>query len=244
MRIVQISDTHISREHTHRASELRATIQFINQLNPAAEVVVHTGDATHDGTAEEYAIARRLLDELRAPYFVIPGNRDRRAELIEAFADGRHIRSGMEFIQYPIERQHVRLILVDTVQNGSNKGHFCQMRLAHREERLSADALTPPLLFLHPPPFEVSIIPDPFQYEDWAGVEAFGELLARHHQVLGVWSGHVHRNVQTSMGSVFAGTVSCVAKDLRKGAADLSKHELVIVDTNSLRPARRLPSRR
>ena len=228
MQIVQISDTHISREHPARASELAACIQFINRLAPAPDVVVHTGDVAHDGLAEEYAIARRLLDELAAPYFVIPGNRDNRLELIKAFADGRHIRSGMEFVQYPVEHPDARLIFIDTVSNNGNKGHLCGARLAHVEAMLSADASRPSLLFLHHPPFEVGIIPDPFQYENWAAVEAFDALLARHRQVRGVICGHVHRNVQASIGSARASAVSCVAPDLRKGKVSGSNHELAI----------------
>jgi 3',5'-cyclic AMP phosphodiesterase CpdA len=203
-------------------------------LVPAPDVVVHTGDVVHDGMAEEYAIARGLLDELDAPYFVIPGNRDNRLELIRAFADGRHVRSGMEFIQYPVEHPDARLIFVDTVSTDGNKGHLCAARLAEIERMLSADAGRPSLLFLHHPPFEIGIIPDPFQYQDWAAVEAFGALLARHRQVRGVYCGHVHRNVQASIGSIRASSVSCVAPDLRKGKVDVSRHELVIFDTNGI----------
>lgn len=234
MQIAQISDTHVSRVHPARASELAACIQFINRLDPAPDVVVHTGDVAHDGLPEEYATARRLLDELAAPYFVIPGNRDSRPELIKAFADGRHIRSGMEFIQYPVEHPDARLIFIDTVSSNGNKGHLCGARLAHVEAMLSADASRPSLVFMHHPPFEVGIIPDPFQYEDWAAVEAFGAVLARHRHVRGVYCGHVHRNVQASIGSIAARTVSCVAPDLRKGKFDASKHELAIFSTNGL----------
>ena len=234
MRIVQISDTHISREHPARASELAACIQLINRLTPTPDVVVHTGDVAHDGLAEEYAIALGLLDELDAQYVVIPGNRDNRPELIRAFADGRRIRLGMEFVQYPVEHPDARLILVDSVSAGGNKGHLCPTRLAEVERMLSADAGRPALVFVHHPPFEVGIIPDPFQYEDWAAAEAFGALLARHHQVRGVYCGHVHRNVQACIGTIRASTVSCLAPDLRKGKVDLSRHELVILDTSRM----------
>lgn len=234
MQIVQISDTHISLQHPARADELAACVELINQMDPAPDVVVHTGDVAHDGMAEEYAIARRLLDQLEAPYFVIPGNRDNRLELIKAFADGRHVRSGMEFVQYAVEHPEARLIFVDTVSNAGNKGHLCDARLADVERMLSSDASRPSLVFMHHPPFEVATIPDPFQYEDWSAVEAFGALLARHRHVRGVYCGHVHRNVQGSVGSISASTLSCAAPDLRKGKADVRKHELAVFNTNGL----------
>jgi 3',5'-cyclic AMP phosphodiesterase CpdA len=230
MRIVQISDTHISREQPSRGEELAATVYFINRLDPAPDIVVHTGDVAHDGLAEEYAIARRQLDALRVPCLVIPGNRDNRLELIKAFADGRLIRQDMAFVQYAVELPDVRLVFADTASGTSNKGHLCAARLAEIDRMLSAETSRPTLLFLHHPPFEIGIIPDPFQYEDWAAVEAFTALLARHPQVRGVHCGHVHRNVRATIGTCAASTVSCVAPDLRKGAPTGQKHELAIFD--------------
>lgn len=219
MRIVQISDTHISREHQSRTADLKRCIEAINALDPQPDIVVHTGDVAHDGHPDEYGIARKLLDKLSVPYFVLPGNRDNRQELIRTFQDGRHIRAGMDFVQYSVESFEARLVFLDTASRKSNKGRFCQDRLAHAERLLSGETTRPTLVFLHHPPFEVGTIPDPFQFESWAEVEALEALLAKHDGVRRVICGHVHRNVEGTVGSVPAIAISCTAVDLRKGDA-------------------------
>lgn len=232
MRIIQISDTHISRDHPSRTADLERCVHYVNALDPQPDVVVHTGDVVHDGLAEEYDVARRLLDNLSAPYFVIPGNRDNRNELIKAFADGHHIRHGMDFVQYSVERFEARLILADTVSRTSNKGRLCPDRRAHIESMLAADTTRPSCLFLHHPPFEVAVAPDPFQFELWSDVTTLAAQLGKHRQISGVFCGHVHRNVQAVLGSVQASTVSCVAIDLRKGNKEASNCDLPTFHTH------------
>ncbi|MGI9388174.1 MAG: metallophosphoesterase, partial [Methyloligellaceae bacterium] len=92
MRIIQLSDSHLSNDKPSRAVELEACIAYIKSLQPQPDAIVHTGDIAHDGDVEEYETARRLLDRLTVPYFVLAGNRDNRSNLIKVFADGTHIR--------------------------------------------------------------------------------------------------------------------------------------------------------
>ena len=62
MRIVQISDSHISVKNPARTADLANCIMAINDISPAVDLVVHTGDIVHDGLREEYATVRQLLD--------------------------------------------------------------------------------------------------------------------------------------------------------------------------------------
>jgi 3',5'-cyclic-AMP phosphodiesterase len=215
MRIIQISDSHISRDHLERGQDLEALVTHINALDPQPDTVVHLGDVAHNGLAEEYAIARECLDRLRAPLFVVPGNKDRRPEFIAAFADGDHIRPDMAFVQYSVERFATRLVFADTLNATSNKGRLCGERLKHLETLVVVDRSRPTALFLHHPPFAVSIAPDPFQFEDWAEAEAVQALVARHPHVCGLYCGHVHRGMETVIEGAPASIVSSIAFDLR-----------------------------
>ena len=215
MHIIQISDSHISRDHPNRASELAASVAYINSLDHQPDVVVHTGDIAHDGHADEYALARGLMDELVAPYFVLAGNRDKRAQLIDTFADGRHIRGGMEFVQYAVEDFPVRLIVVDTVSTGSHKGSLCDRRLADIDAMLARDTSRPALMFLHHPPFDVPVAPDPFQFESRDEAEDLLARLGRSANVRGIHCGHVHRGYETTIGVIEATVLSCLTSDLR-----------------------------
>src|SRR5579872_7530851 len=62
-----------------------AAVGHLAELNPRPDAVIVTGDLTGHAHPEEYAAARQALDALPAPYFVIPGNHDRRAALLAAF---------------------------------------------------------------------------------------------------------------------------------------------------------------
>ena len=217
MRIIQISDTHISLAQPSRTADLEACVRSINAADPQPDLVVHTGDVAHDGLDEEYAAAKHILDRLRAPYVVMPGNRDRRGALVEAFADSRRIRRGMEFVQYAIDHLEVRLLVLDTHAPDSNKGRLCAARMAGFERMLAADTARPVVVFLHHPPFEVAEIPDPRQFVSWGEAEAFQALVGGEPRIRGVHCGHVHRTIEARIGAVPASTISCVAIDLRKG---------------------------
>ena len=164
LQLVQIWGTHISIDAPQRMSELYNCVQAINQLQVPPELVIHTGDITHNGSSQEYHSAQQLLSQLKVPYFVMAGNRDKRIELLSEFADKRYKLAANGWVQYSIEQYSVRLLMVDTVSEHSNKGQLCAERLQHLEEMLLADTTKPVALFLHHPPYEALGIPDPFQY--------------------------------------------------------------------------------
>jgi len=226
LQIVQISDTHLCHDVPQRLTDLENCVQAINKLEVPPNLVIHTGDVAENGTEKEYRSAQQLLDKLDAPYFVIPGNRDKRAQLRKVFCDKRYQLSARGWVQYSIEDYSVRLIMVDTVSEQSNKGALCNERLQHLEQMLSADTSKPIALFLHHPPYKAEGIPDPYQYENWNDVEKLGSLLARYNNICGMYCGHVHRFIDGSIAGTNASAITCLAGDLRKG--DVSDAERLL----------------
>lgn len=215
LQIVQISDTHISLDFPQRANDLKNCIRAINELEVQPDLVIHTGDIANRGSNQEYHIAQQLLNQLNAPYFVIPGNRDRRAGLLSEFNDKRYQLSAQGWIQYSIEQYPVRLLMIDTLNEQSKKGQLCAERLEHLEIMLLADTTKPAALFLHHPPFEAVEIPDPFQYDNWNDVDRLSALLSRFTNICGVFCGHAHRFIDGAIAGVQASAISCSAGDLR-----------------------------
>ena len=234
MRIIQLSDSHLSSDKPSRALELEACITYINALQPQPDVVVHTGDISHDGLVEDYRVARRLLDVLTAPYFVLAGNKDNRQNLIDVFADGVHIREDMSFVQYAVEDFAARLIMVDTVSTSSNKGQLCETRLDHVQQMLTRDSSRSAVMFLHHPPFQVNVGPEPHNFVDWSQAEALMAELGRHEHLRGIFCGHVHRGFETSIGDVPASVVSSVASDVRWDKPKAAERNLPIFDTHCI----------
>ena len=75
VRFALLSDTHIGSPDGKAEEDLRRSVRDINQLDSIAFVIL-TGDITELGRNEELALARRILDSLRVPYHIIPGNHD------------------------------------------------------------------------------------------------------------------------------------------------------------------------
>lgn len=217
LQIVQISDTHISKDFPARTQDLENCVQTINAMPTQPALVIHTGDVSHDGLSEEYHIAKQQLDKLRSPYFVMAGNRDNRTELLSTFADNSYNLANHEWIQYSVEHLSTRLIMVDTVSTQSNKGLLCEQRMNHLEAMLNADTTKPAVLFLHHPPYEATGIPDPYQYEDWNDVTRLSDLLKRFNNVKTMYCGHVHRYIDGRIADIEASAITCLAGDLRKG---------------------------
>jgi 3',5'-cyclic-AMP phosphodiesterase len=220
MIIAQISDTHIALDTPdadRRISDFERTIADINALDPAPDVIFHTGDVVHNGRPDEYAEAVRILGRAKAPVYVIPGNKDHRANLRAAFADGGYLDPNSDFIDYAVERYPVRLIAVDTLNLRSNKGEFCAERAERLVRMIDAETAKPIAIFAHHPPFEVPVGPDPINFETPEMMERLRRAVQHSARVVAVISGHVHRGTAGRVGSITATVMPSVATSLRKG---------------------------
>src|SRR3954466_2589496 len=54
---------------------LEGLVQHVN-ATPGLELVLVAGDLAELGTREELLAARGILDQLRVPYYTVPGNHD------------------------------------------------------------------------------------------------------------------------------------------------------------------------
>jgi Icc protein len=220
MIIAQISDTHIAldtRDASQRITDFKCTIADINALDPAPDLIVHTGDIVHNGRSDEYAQAIAILATARAPVYVLVGNKDDRKNLRASFADARYLTSDSDFIDYAIESYPVRLIAVDTLNTRSNKGDFCVERANRLSAMISAESTKPIAVFAHHPPFMVPVGPDPINFEAPHMLERLRRTLSQSGRVIAVISGHVHRGTAGQVGAIPATVMPSIATTLRKG---------------------------
>ncbi|MGF1608711.1 MAG: metallophosphoesterase [Kiloniellales bacterium] len=219
MIIAQISDTHILAKSSgeavgaSRAENLRRCVADINRQR--VDVVLHTGDSVHQSSAEEYVHLRELLAELRAPLFMVPGNRDGHDALRAAFGDLSYLPLNGD-LHYAIEDHPVRLVALDSVAAGERKGVFCERRLAWLRGTLAKEPNRPTILFIHHPPFDI----DPHYvggYRRQQDAEALARLVEDHSQVVRLLCGHVHCSHREPWAGTVATTMPSVAVDLRKG---------------------------
>lgn len=72
-KFAQVTDTHVG--GSTGADDLRRTVADLNQSS-AIDFVILSGDVTEFGSDEELALAKQILDSLRLPLYVLPGNHD------------------------------------------------------------------------------------------------------------------------------------------------------------------------
>lgn len=223
MLLAQITDLHMRRDDTPLSGEvvtrpyIASAVDAVNARAPDAVFV--TGDLTDIGTAEEYALLRADLDRLTAPYFVIPGNHDRREELRAAFADHTYLPAEGP-LNWAINDFPVRLIGLDTVVPGAGHGALADTTLAWLDATLRQE-LRPAIVGLHHPPFPTGILGmDRIMCLNGADMAA---VIAEHPHVERVIAGHHHRPVQVR----WAGTLGQIAPSAaHQVALDFSEREM------------------
>jgi Icc protein len=223
MLIAQLTDLHLTAEGARAYGDrvdtnalAAAAVDRINALVPQPDLVIVTGDVTDHGTAQEYAVARGLLDRLRAPVAVMIGNHDER----EAFREGLSGYAGVPadgFIQFVVETRPVRLVALDSTAAGAHHGEFCADRAAWLDARLAEARDVPTIVALHHPPFDTGIAWMDGEGAGWAA--PLLPVLERHPQVVRVICGHLHRPIVCEVGgrivTVAPSVAHQVALDLR-----------------------------
>jgi 3',5'-cyclic AMP phosphodiesterase CpdA len=220
MIIAQISDTHLALDTAdadQRIHDFALAIADINALDPAPDVIVHTGDIVHNGRPDEYAEAVAILAKARAPVYVLAGNKDNRANLRKAFSAPGYLAPDSPFIDHAIEDYPVRLIAVDTLSSASNKGDFCPERERRLIDMIDAETSKPIAVFAHHPPFKVTVGPDSINFETREIMDRLRQALQHSGRVVAVFSGHVHRGTAGHVGRIPATVMPSIATALRKG---------------------------
>lgn len=204
--IGQISDLHVyPAENEDRPYDTNASLQkIIRHLNRRAkqpDMVLITGDIANKGIAEEYLAAKDILADLKAPYYVIPGNHDDREALRDAFRDHSYMTPSQTFIQYTVDHLPLRLVGLDTVIPGSDEGKLCQERLDWLDRTLADEPRRPTLVFMHHP-LLFSRLPDGETPKSTSG-KSFEEVISAHEQVDRIICGHIHRAITREFAGTF-----------------------------------------
>jgi len=210
MLIAQISDLHVEPADAltgrfDTAASLARVIEALNALDTKPDLVLATGDLVNYGTAKEYVALREILARLQLPLFVIPGNHDERGALLAAFSDHDYLPRRRERLAYAFEWGGRRLVGLDSVIPGEDKGELGDGQLHWLDAELTAHAERPTLIFLHHPPIRIGVPAfDEISCIDGPRLE---EVVAKHVHVKGVLAGHIHRVAVAP----FAHTVATVA---------------------------------
>jgi len=213
MLIAHITDSHIELPEPNgagRVADFERVIANINQLERQPDLVIHTGDISHCDRPAEYLQVLSFLQQLPMAFHVIPGNKDSRENMVDAFG----LPQG--FIQQVIDTPDWQLFLLDTLSENSNKGSYCRARLQWLESALAV-ANKPVAIFMHHPSFDMTYNPYPFQFETRENAQEFDRLVAGFDVVKAIFCGHAHRNTTGKVGNIPGMTLTAMSQDRRKG---------------------------
>jgi Icc protein len=209
MRILQLTDTHLygdpSARHYDRidtTAALRAVLERLAGLEDI-DLVLHTGDASDDGTAASYRLLHELLDpftaSLGASLVITMGNHDAPAAYAEVAGPGEHGGPWQD-------RVHAlpsggRVVVLDSSVPGAGYGHLDPEQLDWLGEVLSepAPGEEGTVLAVHHPPL-VAATP----LLRGLDLDGLGDLrpVLRGSDVRAVLSGHYHHVMHGSIAGI------------------------------------------
>jgi len=197
MKIAHISDIHYSKSWMFLRDLFQRCLAMVNEEKP--DVVVITGDVTDFGLVAEFEGVHRALEELAAPYFIVPGNHDARHEgykKFEQFFGDRFFARGHAGYTF---------VGIDSSEPDIDEGHVGREQLRWLEDHLSPRAI----VFLH---HHLVPIPNTGRERNVL-VDAGGVLkMLVAHRVPLVLSGHKHVPWVWNLNGMAvstAGTASC-----------------------------------
>lgn len=197
--LLQLSDLHLGADPSavDPAGSLRAAVEAVLGLPDRPDALLVTGDLSDDGSERSYEQVAELLEPLRLPVHVLPGNHDDRAALRRAFGLAG---AGAEPINYSAELGPLRLVALDSTRPGEDRGELSEETLGWLDAELALQPARPTVLAMHHPPL-VTALP-PFDGICLSAGERAGlaAVLERHRQVRRVLCGHVHRTIVAELG--------------------------------------------
>jgi len=233
--IAQITDIHVGFGPSGGPTEepnllrLRATLERLFDGPHRPDWLVLSGDITEHGDAASFATAAALVAECGVPVLPLVGNHDDRAALLAAFphiapADGgfcHHVAdAGLG----------LRIICLDTLEEGRHGGAFCEDRAQWLAARLAEAPDTPTLIFMHHPPIVSGIAwMDPAPGEPW--MARLAAVLEGQRQVLALHCGHLHRQINARFAGIPLGVTPSVAPQV---ALDLAPIDPALPDGRAL----------
>ncbi|NCP13700.1 MAG: phosphodiesterase [Sphingomonadales bacterium] len=227
MLIAQITDIHVGFAPDEQPEELnltrfRATLARLLDGPNRPELLVLSGDITDHGDVQSFAKTAALLADCPIPILPLVGNHDSRAGLLSAFPQVMPAEGG--FLHYAVEAPlGLRIICLDTLEEGRHGGAFCEARAAWLAAQLAEAPGQPTLIFMHHPPVGSGIDwMDPAPGEPW--IERLYRVLKGQHQVQAIHCGHLHRPITTRFAGIPLGVTPSVAPLVAMDLTPIDKH--------------------
>ena len=207
MRILHLTDTHLygdpGAHHYDRIDTAAALRGLLGRLEHLADidVVVHTGDASEDGTAGSYRLLHEILGPfaaaLDAPLAVVMGNHDVSAVYGQEIAPGERIAESQDRV-VPLPGG-ARVVVLDSSVPGAGYGHLDPEQLDWLRGVLAEPAPAGTVLAIHHPPLVGAT--ELLRGLDLDGLDELADVLAGS-DVRIVLAGHYHHEMTGQIAGI------------------------------------------
>lgn len=197
--LVQLTDSHLFAGEEGRllgmatADSLAKVIELLRTEQPAADLLLATGDLSQDGTVQAYERFAQMTAGLAASERWCAGNHDEPAAMQQACA-------GSERMSPIIDLAGWRIIVLDSSVPGSVPGRLASDQLALLESALADAADRHVLITFHHHPLPVGC-----NWLDPIGLRNADDLFAitdRHSNLRCILWGHVHQEIDSERKGV------------------------------------------
>lgn len=201
MYIFHISDLHF--DNSDKAVwRLRRLIDNIRKQDVSPDMLLITGDITHQSDYASYGIVFEELKKLETPIFCITGNNDSSAGIIKALREylPKHPRPDMpNALQYVADEYPFRIIALDSFAPSVLSGNMDEERLTWLKNKLEDNPdKKPVLVMVH------QFTPENALHRGHAPwFDSFNKLIAEHNDTVRlVVSGHLHASLSAELSGV------------------------------------------
>ena len=217
-----VTDTHIGASTAEE--DLKRTVTDINSL-PDLEFVLITGDITEMGTAEEIRLAQETIEDLKIPYYVLPGNHD----------TGWSESGGVDFIRefgydkFAFEHKGFKFIgCASGPYVRMSDGHIPRDAIVWLDSTLATTPKSQPLIFVNHYPLDNSL-------DNW--YEATDRL--KNYNTQFAICGHGHRNKKLE----FEGIPAAMGRSNLRAGAETGGYNIVHIKNNVALFSERIPGK-
>lgn len=207
----QITDLHVTTlddpfESKERNDvRLKQVLETIHALQPRPAAIIVSGDLVDRGEEREYVELKKIFDLVKIPLYLGMGNHDLRQPFMRLFNPPLYEVDGDGFVQYEVDFGDIRMVMIDTLDEGHESGAFCEKRARWLKKTLNRRPNMPTMIALHHPP-----VPSGIHWMDAREAQGWQKRLANvvkdRKQVRTMMCGHLHRAFHSSFANQI---VSC-----------------------------------
>ena len=197
--VIHISDTHIVpdgylvADRLNTVQQLHKLVKYLTEHAPEygpIDAIILSGDVSDDGSLESYSCFKEIMQSLKVPVYVVPGNHDLRENMRKSFLDEGYIpKEGR--LNWHRNIGDIQLIGLDSLKEGFGEGELDSDTLFFLRTTLDRVDNAPVILMLHHPPFKSGIkFMDKIGLK--TGLDEFKNIVKTYPGSMRIVCGHIH----------------------------------------------------